>query len=68
VTAGSTQPGSGAARAAPGQAGPPDADSLAEIELAAARRPVDTFGQGCVIVCNHLVRIYLVEGVEVQAP
>jgi len=68
VTAGSTQPGAGHARAGPGHAGGPGgAQTLAEIELAAASQPVDTFGQGCVIVCKHLVRIYLVEGVEVQA-
>jgi ABC-type lipoprotein export system ATPase subunit len=43
--------------------------TLAELEQAAAADPPSTggFGAGAVIACDRLVRIYTVEGIEIQA-
>jgi ABC-type lipoprotein export system ATPase subunit len=62
--------GSGGPRAAqPAESQPPARQSLAQLERAAAAAPVKGggFGAGSVIACDRLVRVYSVEGIEIQA-
>jgi ABC-type lipoprotein export system ATPase subunit len=53
----------------PRAAQPPARQSLAQLERAAAEAPATAggFGAGSVIACDRLVRVYSVEGIEIQA-
>jgi ABC-type lipoprotein export system ATPase subunit len=53
-------------KAPPGRPGPAAAGSIAELRAEATRARA-SYGDGALIACDRLVRIYTAEGIEVQA-